>query len=72
MVEGGTGTYSIQAKATLSNGAWTELYTTVRLGGAGVSGLGLQRSALAGRRRSMSNLAASQDVPCARVKPASA
>jgi general secretion pathway protein K len=39
MVEGGTGTYSIHAKATLSNGAWTELYSTVRLGGAGVSGL---------------------------------
>jgi general secretion pathway protein K len=30
----GTGTYSIAARATLPNGAWTELDVTVRLGGA--------------------------------------
>lgn len=39
MAQGGTGTYSIRSRATLPNGAWTELDTTVRLGGAGVSGL---------------------------------
>lgn len=39
MVQGGSGTYSIAARATLPNGAWTELVATVRLGGAGVSGL---------------------------------
>lgn len=36
---GGTGTYSIRARATLPNGAWTELDTTIRLGGGGLSGL---------------------------------
>jgi general secretion pathway protein K len=39
MAQGGSGTYSIAARATLPNGAWTELDATVRLGGAGVSGL---------------------------------
>lgn len=39
VAQGGTGTYSIKSRATLPNGAWTELDTTVRLGGAGVSGL---------------------------------
>jgi general secretion pathway protein K len=39
VVQGGSGTYSIAARATLPNGAWTELEATVRLGGAGVSGL---------------------------------
>ncbi len=39
MASGGTGTYSIAARAALPNGAWTELDATVRLGGAGVSGL---------------------------------
>lgn len=39
MAQGGSGTYSIAARATLPNGAWTELHATVRLGGAGVSGL---------------------------------
>jgi general secretion pathway protein K len=39
MAQGGSGTYSIAARATLPNGAWTELEATVRLGGAGVSGL---------------------------------
>jgi len=39
VAQGGTGTYSIRSRATLQNGAWTELDTTVRLGGAGVSGL---------------------------------
>jgi general secretion pathway protein K len=39
MAQGGTGTYSIAARATLPNGAWTELVATVRLGGAGMSGL---------------------------------
>jgi general secretion pathway protein K len=36
---GGTGTYSIRARATLPNGAWTELDSTIRLGGGGHSGL---------------------------------
>jgi general secretion pathway protein K len=35
----GTGTYSIRARATLPNGAWTELDTTIRLGGGGAPGL---------------------------------
>jgi general secretion pathway protein K len=39
MAQGGSGTYSIAARATLPNGAWTELEATVRLGGAGMSGL---------------------------------
>jgi general secretion pathway protein K len=39
MAQGGSGTFSIAARATLPNGAWTELEATVRLGGAGVSGL---------------------------------
>lgn len=39
MVQGGTGTYSIVSRATLPNGAWTRLHSTVRIGGAGVSGL---------------------------------
>lgn len=39
MVQGGTGTYSIESRATLPNGAWTRLHSTVRIGGAGVSGL---------------------------------
>jgi general secretion pathway protein K len=39
MAQGGSGTYSMVARATLPNGAWTELEATVRLGGAGVSGL---------------------------------
>lgn len=39
MAQGGTGTYSIAARATLPNGAWTQLEATIRLGGAGASGL---------------------------------
>lgn len=39
MVQGGTGTYSIESRATLANGAWTRLTATVRIGGAGTSGL---------------------------------
>lgn len=39
MVQGGTGTYSIESRATLANGAWTRLQATVRIGGAGTSGL---------------------------------
>ena len=39
MASGGSGTYSIAARATLPNGAWTSLEATVRLGGTGVSGL---------------------------------
>lgn len=39
MAQGGSGTYSMVARATLPNGAWTELEATVRLGGAGTSGL---------------------------------
>lgn len=39
MVQGGTGTYSIESRATLPNGAWTRLDTTVRIGGLGASGL---------------------------------
>jgi general secretion pathway protein K len=35
----GTGTYSIRARATLPNGAWNELDTTIRLGGGGAPGL---------------------------------
>lgn len=38
VAEGGTGTYSIEARATLPNGAWTELRATLRLGGSGFSG----------------------------------
>jgi general secretion pathway protein K len=36
---GGTGTYSVRARATLPNGAWTELDAVIRLGGGGLSGL---------------------------------
>lgn len=39
VVQGGTGTYSIESRATLPNGAWTRLMATVRIGGAGASGL---------------------------------
>ncbi|HET6604078.1 MAG TPA: type II secretion system minor pseudopilin GspK [Xanthomonadaceae bacterium] len=39
VVQGGTGTYSIESRATLQNGAWTRLYATIRIGGAGASGL---------------------------------
>ncbi len=39
VASGGTGTYSIAARATLPNGAWTELDVTVRLGGGAPSGL---------------------------------
>ena len=38
VAEGGTGTYSIESRATLPNGAWTELRATLRLGGSGISG----------------------------------
>lgn len=38
VAEGGTGTYSIESRATLPNGAWTELRVTLRLGGSGISG----------------------------------
>ena len=38
VAEGGTGTYSIEARATLPNGAWTALRATLRLGGSGFSG----------------------------------
>jgi len=37
MVRGGTGTYSIEARATLPNGAWTRLLATVRIGSADAS-----------------------------------
>ncbi len=39
MAQGGTGTYSIESRATLPNGAWTQVDATIRLGGAGVSGM---------------------------------
>jgi len=39
MAQGGSGTYSIKSRATLPNGAWTELEVTLRLGGVGTSGL---------------------------------
>jgi general secretion pathway protein K len=39
MAQGGSGTYSIRSRATLPNGAWTELEVTLRLGGVGTSGL---------------------------------
>ena len=39
LVTAGSGTYSIRSRARLSNGAWTELDTAVRLGGVPVSGL---------------------------------
>lgn len=38
VAEGGTGTYSIESRATLKNGAYTELRVTLRLGGSGISG----------------------------------
>jgi len=38
VAEGGTGTYSIESRATLPNGAYTELRVTLRLGGSGISG----------------------------------
>jgi general secretion pathway protein K len=38
VAEGGTGTYSIESRATLPNGAFTELRVTLRLGGSGISG----------------------------------
>lgn len=37
MVRGGTGTYSIESRATLPNGAWTRLLATVRIGSADAS-----------------------------------
>lgn len=39
VVTGGSGTYTVRSRARLSNGAWTELDTAVRLGGAPSSGL---------------------------------
>ncbi|MFA5589504.1 MAG: type II secretion system protein GspK [Lysobacteraceae bacterium] len=39
MAQGGTGTYSIESRATLPNGAWTQVDATIRLGGGGVSGM---------------------------------
>ncbi len=39
VAQGGSGTYTVRSRATLANGAWTELDTTVRLGGAALSGL---------------------------------
>lgn len=39
MAQGGSGTYSISSRATMPNGAWTELEVTLRLGGVGTSGL---------------------------------
>ena len=39
MAQGGTGTYSIQSRATLPNEAWTQVDATIRLGGGGVSGM---------------------------------
>lgn len=39
MAQGGTGTYTIQSRATLPNGAWTQMDATIRLGGGGVSGM---------------------------------
>ncbi len=39
MAQGGSGTYTVRSRATLANGAWTQLDTTVRLGGAALSGL---------------------------------
>lgn len=38
VAEGGTGTYSIECRATLPNRAFTELRVTLRLGGSGISG----------------------------------
>lgn len=39
VAQGGSGTYSMNSRATLPNGAWTDVAAVVRLGGAGVSGL---------------------------------
>jgi general secretion pathway protein K len=39
MAQGGTGTYSIESRATLRNGTWTQVDATIRLGGGGVSGM---------------------------------
>jgi general secretion pathway protein K len=39
VAQGGSGTYTVRSRATLANGAWTQLDTTVRLGGAALSGL---------------------------------
>ena len=39
MAQGGTGTYSIESRATLPNGTWTQVDATIRLGGGGVSGM---------------------------------
>lgn len=39
MAQGGSGTYTVRSRATLANGAWTELDATVRLGGVALSGL---------------------------------
>lgn len=39
MASGGTGTYSIQSRATLPNGAWTQIDATIRMGGGLASGL---------------------------------
>ncbi len=39
VAQGGSGTYTVRSRATLPNGAWTQLDTTVRLGGAALSGL---------------------------------
>lgn len=39
MAQGGTGTYSIESRATLPNGSWAQVDATIRLGGGGVSGM---------------------------------
>jgi len=39
MAQGGTGTYSIESRAVLPNGTWTQVDATIRLGGGGVSGM---------------------------------
>jgi len=39
VAQGGSGTYTVRSRATLANGAWTQLDATVRLGGAALSGL---------------------------------
>jgi len=39
MARGGTGTYTLKSRATLPNGAWTQLDATIRMGGGLASGL---------------------------------
>ncbi len=39
MAQSGTGTYTVKSRATLPNGAWTQLDATIRMGGGLASGL---------------------------------